>query len=77
MQNLFSFGYFDGSQASGPQLIGSASGESEERVRQIFQAAMDAAPSVLFIDAIDVIASKREVCLDILCNMKLVLSSCA
>lgn len=44
--------------------MGGQSGESEERVREIFSAAIDNSPSVLFIDAIDVIAAKREVCDD-------------
>jgi ribosome biogenesis ATPase len=48
-------------KASGPELIGGTTGESEERVREIFQSAIDAAPSVLFIDALDVIAGKKEV----------------
>ena len=48
-------------QASGPELIGGTSGESEERIRDIFEAAIAAAPSVLFIDALDVIAAKKDV----------------
>lgn len=48
-------------QASGPELVGGTSGESEERIRQIFESAAAAAPSVLFLDAIDVIAGKKEV----------------
>ena len=48
-------------QASGPELVGGTSGESEERIRQIFEAAAAQAPSVLFIDALDVIAAKKEV----------------
>ena len=47
---------------SGPELIGGASGESEERVRLVFEAAMSCqTPSVLFIDSLDVVAAKREV----------------
>jgi len=49
-------------KASGPELIGGTTGESEEKVREIFQAALDAAPSIIFIDSLDVIAGKREVC---------------
>lgn len=48
-------------QASGPELVGGTSGESEERIRQIFESAASNAPSVLFIDAIDVIAGKKDV----------------
>ena len=48
-------------KASGPELIGGTSGESEERIRDIFEAAIAAAPSVLFIDALDVIAAKKDV----------------
>ena len=46
---------------SGPELIGGASGESEENIRRIFDAAMSQTPSILFIDSIDVIASKKDV----------------
>jgi SpoVK/Ycf46/Vps4 family AAA+-type ATPase len=42
-------------------LVGGTSGESEERIRQIFESAAAAAPSVLFLDAIDVIAGKKDV----------------
>ena len=47
-------------RASGPELIGGTSSESEERIRDIFAAATANAPSVLFIDAIDVIAAKSD-----------------
>lgn len=47
-------------KASGPELVGGTSGESEERIRGVFQAALDKAPSILFIDAIDVIAGKKD-----------------
>lgn len=36
-------------------------GESEEKVREIFRSAVQSAPSVLFIDSIDVIAGKKDV----------------
>lgn len=48
-------------KASGPDLIGGTTGESEEKVREIFQSALDSSPSVLFIDSLDVIAGKKEV----------------
>lgn len=47
-------------KASGPELVGGSSGESEERVRLIFDNAAANAPSVLFIDGLDVIAGKKE-----------------
>ena len=47
-------------KATGPELIGGTSGESESRVREIFQVASASAPSILFIDGIDVIAGKRD-----------------
>ena len=47
-------------KASGPELIGGTSGESEQMIKNIFESALASAPSVLFIDAIDVIATKRE-----------------
>lgn len=45
---------------AGPEIMGSRYGESEERLRQIFQEAAQNAPSVIFIDEIDSIAPKRE-----------------
>ena len=47
-------------KVSGPELIGGTSGESERRIRSFFQMAIDAAPSIVFIDAFDVIAGKRD-----------------
>lgn len=58
---FYSFVGFSFLQASGPELVGGTSGESEERIRQIFESAAAAAPSVLFLDAIDVIAGKKDV----------------
>lgn len=48
-------------KASGPELIGGISGESEGRIQDMFREAIENSPSVLFIDAIDVIAPKKEV----------------
>ena len=45
---------------SGPEIIGKFYGESEERLRKIFEEAQDRAPSIIFIDEIDAIAHKRE-----------------
>lgn len=47
-------------KVSGPELIGGTSGESEERVRESFKAAAAAAPSILFLDSLDVLASKKD-----------------
>ncbi len=44
---------------NGPEIVGSAYGESEKKLREIFEAATKAAPSILFIDEIDSIAPKR------------------
>ncbi|APL95959.1 AAA family ATPase [Sphingobium indicum B90A] len=44
---------------NGPEIMGSAYGESEKQLREIFEAAAKAAPSILFIDEIDSIAPKR------------------
>ncbi|MDR2529426.1 MAG: CDC48 family AAA ATPase [Synergistaceae bacterium] len=45
---------------SGPEIIGKFYGESEERLRNIFEEAQSRAPSIVFIDEIDAIAPKRE-----------------
>ncbi|WBO22536.1 CDC48 family AAA ATPase [Sphingomonas abietis] len=44
---------------AGPEIMGSAYGESEKRLRDVFEAATKAAPSIVFIDEIDSIAPKR------------------
>jgi len=44
---------------AGPEIMGSAYGESEQRLRSIFEEAAKAAPSIIFIDEIDSIAPKR------------------
>jgi transitional endoplasmic reticulum ATPase len=44
---------------NGPEIMGSAYGESEKRLRELFEAAAKAAPSIVFIDEIDSIAPKR------------------
>lgn len=45
---------------SGPEIMGKYYGESEERIRQIFQEAQNHTPSIIFIDEIDAITPKRE-----------------
>ncbi len=44
---------------NGPEIMGSAYGESEGRLRQVFDEAAKSAPSIVFIDEIDSIAPKR------------------
>ncbi len=44
---------------NGPEIMGSAYGESESRLREVFAEATKAAPSIVFIDEIDSIAPKR------------------
>ncbi|MDD1745967.1 MAG: CDC48 family AAA ATPase, partial [Candidatus Methanoperedens sp.] len=45
---------------SGPEIMSKFYGESEERLRDIFKAAEENAPSIILIDEIDSIAPKRE-----------------
>jgi transitional endoplasmic reticulum ATPase len=45
---------------AGPEIMGKYYGESEERIRKIFEEAEENAPSIIFIDEIDSIAPKRE-----------------
>src|ERR687890_263094 len=44
----------------GPEIMSKYYGESEERLRNVFQEAEKNAPSIIFIDEIDSIAPKRE-----------------
>ncbi len=44
---------------AGPEVMGSAYGESEKKLRDLFEEAAKAAPSIIFIDEIDSIAPKR------------------
>jgi transitional endoplasmic reticulum ATPase len=44
---------------NGPEIMGSAYGESEKRLREVFEQAAKDAPSIIFIDEIDSIAPKR------------------
>ncbi len=50
--NFFSIG--------GPEIMSKYYGESEARLRAIFQEAENKKPSIIFIDELDAIASKRE-----------------
>ena len=45
---------------SGPEIMSKYYGQSEENLRNIFNEAIESAPSIIFIDEIDSIASKRE-----------------
>jgi transitional endoplasmic reticulum ATPase len=45
---------------AGPEIMGKYYGESEERIRKIFEEAEEEAPSIIFIDEIDSIAPKRQ-----------------
>ena len=45
---------------SGPEIMSKYYGESEERLREVFEEAQENAPSIIFIDEIDSIAPKRE-----------------
>jgi ribosome biogenesis ATPase len=44
----------------GPSVVSGMSGESEKQIREIFERAKEAAPCLVFIDEIDVIAPKRD-----------------
>ncbi len=44
---------------AGPEIMSKYYGESEQRLREIFEEAEKAAPSIIFIDEIDSIAPKR------------------
>lgn len=44
---------------NGPEIMSKFYGESEHRLRQIFKDASSKAPSIIFIDELDAIASKR------------------
>ena len=45
---------------SGPEIMSKFYGESEARLREIFQKAQEMSPSIIFIDELDAIAPKRE-----------------
>jgi len=42
------------------EIVSGMSGESEAKIRQLFQAAMAAAPSLIFLDEVDAITPKRD-----------------
>ncbi|MCX8195837.1 MAG: CDC48 family AAA ATPase [Acidilobaceae archaeon] len=45
---------------NGPEIMSKFYGESEQRLREVFQEAQENAPAIIFIDEIDAIAPKRE-----------------
>jgi len=45
---------------NGPEIMSKFYGESEQRLREIFEEAKENSPSIIFIDEIDSIAPKRE-----------------
>jgi transitional endoplasmic reticulum ATPase len=45
---------------SGPEVMGKFYGESEKRLRDVFEEASAHAPSIIFLDELDAIAPKRE-----------------
>ncbi|KAF5303990.1 hypothetical protein FQA39_LY01775 [Lamprigera yunnana] len=47
-------------KVAGPELVGGVSGESEERIRNLFDRALNSAPCVLFIDEVDAITPNRQ-----------------
>jgi transitional endoplasmic reticulum ATPase len=48
------------STISGPEIMSKYQGESEERLREVFEEASENEPSIIFIDEIDSIAPKRD-----------------
>ena len=48
------------SPIAGPEVISKYYGESEQRLREIFEEARENAPSIIFIDELDSIAPRRE-----------------
>ncbi|GAB6861777.1 AAA family ATPase [Haloplanus litoreus] len=45
---------------SGPEIVSKYKGDSEERLRRVFERAREDAPSIVFFDEIDSVAPKRE-----------------
>ncbi|MDT0576739.1 CDC48 family AAA ATPase [Croceicoccus sp. F390] len=45
---------------NGPEIMGSAYGESEKRLREVFEEAEKSSPAIVFIDELDSIAPKRN-----------------
>ena len=47
-------------KVSATEIVAGMSGESEQRVRALFQAAREASPCVVFLDEVDAIMGKRS-----------------
>uniref|UniRef100_A0A8C6NLW9 Nuclear VCP like n=1 Tax=Nothobranchius furzeri TaxID=105023 RepID=A0A8C6NLW9_NOTFU len=47
-------------KVSAPELVSGVSGESEQKLRELFDLAVSSSPCILFIDEIDAITPKRE-----------------
>lgn len=47
-------------KVSAPELVSGVSGESEQKLRELFDTAVSSSPCILFIDEIDAITPKRE-----------------
>ncbi|KAG7390209.1 hypothetical protein PHYBOEH_007060 [Phytophthora boehmeriae] len=47
-------------KVSAPEIVSGMSGESEQKLRELFDEAISRAPSIIFIDEIDAITPKRE-----------------
>jgi transitional endoplasmic reticulum ATPase len=45
---------------SGPEIVSKYKGDSEERLRRVFEGAREDAPAIVFFDEIDSVAPKRE-----------------
>ena len=45
---------------SGPEIMSKYKGESEEKLREVFSAAKEDAPAIVFFDEIDSVAAKRD-----------------
>jgi len=45
---------------SAPEIVSGMSGESEKKIRDLFQQAAESSPCIVFIDEIDAITPKRE-----------------
>nr|XP_018886474.2 nuclear valosin-containing protein-like isoform X1 [Gorilla gorilla gorilla] len=48
-------------KVAAPEIVSGVSGESEQKLRELFEQAVSNAPCVIFIDEIDAITPKREV----------------
>lgn len=46
-------------KVAGPEIVAGISGESEARIRELFEQALAIAPCVIFLDEIDVVAINR------------------